>query len=325
MTKSDERFNRVLAWAEARRPSDAGINPWAVTVRLVRNTVDDRVAGLAAEMSFWALLSMLPLMVTIAALMGYAERWVGSSELEQGRAVVVGALSVVFSRELINEVVNPFVGSLLTNGRGGIAATTLIVGLYLASRVFTATIRSLDLAYRVEERRGLVMQRLLAIALATGFVIVVVATLMVMVVGPLLGSGQSVADWMGLGVVFQALWTVARWPFLLLTMVAFLAAVYLWGPNVENSFRSCLPGAVLGVVTWTLASLGLRYYLAAGGGGTPAITTEDQAVALVGRVVGVLVAMLLWTYITGFAILLGGELNAELERSRGRRSSAPAT
>ena len=310
-------YTRVLSWAE-RKDADSGrINHLAVTVRLIRNTVDDRVAGLSAEMAFWALLSLLPLLVTIAALLGYAEDVIGAEKLERGREAIVSGLSVVFSAELTDEIVNPFVSGMLREGRGGIALTTLIVGLYLASRVFTATIRALDLAYRVEERRNLVSQRLVAVGLAVGFVVVVAATLVIMVVGPLLGTGQSFAEWMGLGRVFQLTWLLARWPFLIAAMVLFLAAVYLYGPNVENSLRSCIPGAILGVVTWSLASIGLRYYLAAGGGGTPAFSSEDQAVALVGRVIGALVAVLLWTYVTAFAILFGGELNAELERSRG--------
>lgn len=310
-------YTRVLAWAERSRADTGDRNHLAVAVRVVRNTIEDRIAGLAAEMAFWALLSLLPLLVTIAALLGYAESVIGRSQLDQGRSAIVGALAVVFSPEVTSEVVNPFLTGMLREGRGGIALTTLVVGLYLASRVFTATIRALDLAYRVEERRGVVAQRFIALGLAAGFVLVVAATLVVMVVGPLLGTGQNLADWMGLGRAFQVAWMIARWPFLLAAMVMFLAAVYLWGPNVDNTLRSCLPGAVLGVITWSLASLGLRYYLAAGGGGTPAFSSEDQAVALVGRVVGAMIAILLWTYVTGFAILLGGELNAELERTHG--------
>lgn len=315
---SEERYQRLLAWASRRHANRPHVNGWAVTIRVVRNSVEDRVSGLAAEMAFWALLSLLPLVVTISALLGYAQRWIGPAQLERGRDAVVDAMSVVFSAELIADVVDPFITGLLRDRRGGIALTTLVVGLYLASRVFTATIRSLDLAYRVEERRGLVMQRLVALALAAGFVIVVVVTLLVMVIGPLLGGGVSTAEWLGQGPTFRAIWSLARWPFLLLTMVLFLAAVYLYGPNVRNTFRNCLPGALLGVATWTLASLALRFYLAAGGGGTPPLGEIDQSIAVVARIIGTMVAALLWTYVTGFAILLGGELNAELDRTRGR-------
>ena len=307
---------RICAWAEQRRTRIAGHNPWVVALNIVRNSVQDRIGGLAAEMAFWALLSMLPMLVTIAALLGYVGDIVGDERLQAGQNALVGAASVVFSSELTAEVVRPFIGGMLREGRGGVAVTGLVVALWLASRVFTATIRALDLAYRVEERRGLVMQRLIALALSTGFIVVVVLGLLLVVIGPLLGSGQDVADRLGFGPVFQFAWLVLRWPFLISLMVIFLGAVYLVAPNVDNRLRDCLPGAFLGVVTWLLASVALRVYLSAGGAETVTLTMEDQAVALVGRVIGTMIAALLWTFVTGLAILLGGELNAELERVR---------
>ena len=307
-------YERALAWAQQRRHRPGGRNYAVVAVEVVRNTVADRLAGLAAEMAFWALLSLLPLLVTIASLLGYAGRLIGPDRIARGETAIVSALSVVFSPDVIIDVVKPFIAGLLRQGRGGVALTGLLVSLYLASRVFTATIRALDLAYQVPERRGLLSQRLIAMAMAIAFVVVGVMTLLVTVVGPLLGSGQMLADRVGAGGLFQTLWTLLRWPFLLSAMVLFLSAVYLWGPNVVNSFRQCLPGAILGVAAWTLASLGLRLYLAWGGGDSPVTASDDEAVALVGRVVGTLIAILLWTFLTGLAILLGGELNAELAR-----------
>lgn len=309
-----ERYDRATRWAHRRQAEKGRRSRLVTAVNVVRNMVEDRVAGLAAEMAFWALLSIVPLLVSIAALMGYAESLVGAERLEGGRAVVVEAVSVIFSRELTVDVVDPFVRGMLTEPRGGIAITSLLVGLYLASRVFTATIRALDLAYRVPERRGAVAQRILAMALAVGFVVVAVATIIVVVVGPLLGGGQVLAEQLGADTPFRLAWSVGRWIVLFGVTVWFLAAVYRYGPNVENTWRESLPGALLAVATWTSASLALRLYLAAGGGGTPAISTEDQAVALVARVVGAVVAVLLWMFVTGFAILAGGELNAELAR-----------
>ncbi len=305
-------YDRALAWATRREHCIRGRNPWVVAVDVIRHSVEDRVAGLAAEMAFWALLSFFPLVVTTTALLGYAERIAGPDELAAGRDAIVAALAVVFSAELTRDVVEPFITGLLTGERGGVAVAGLAVALYLASRVFTATIRSLDLAYRVPERRGIVAQRLIAIAFAIGFVVVAVASLLLMVVGPLFGSGQRLADRLGFGNTFAVAWSVFRWPMLLVIMILFLSFVYRYGPNVDNRFRHCLPGALLGVTLWTLASLGLRLYLAAGGSGTTMIDFDDEAVALVGRAVGTLLAMMLWVFVTGFAILVGGELNAEV-------------
>ena len=305
-------YSRALAWAERRDVCIRGRNPWIVAVDVTRHSVQDRVAGLAAEMAFWALLSFFPLVVTLTALLGYTESIVGPEQLDRGRDAIVAALALVFSGELTREVVSPFIGGLLSNERGGVALVGLLVALYLASRVFTATIRSLDLAYRVPERRGIVAQRLTAVAFAVGFVVVIVASLLLMVVGPLFGTGQALASRLGVGTTFAVMWSVFRWPVLLVIMVAFLSVVYRYGPSVENSFRHCLPGALLGVTIWTLASLGLRLYLAAGGSGVTMIDVDNEAVAVVARAVGTVLAMMLWVFVTGFAILVGGELNAEI-------------
>lgn len=321
-------YDRALAWATRRETCIRGRNPWIVAVDVIRHSVEDRVAGLAAEMAFWALLSFFPLVVTITALLGYAERFTGPEELAAGRDAIVAALGVVFSGDLTRDVIGPFITGLLSRESGGVALAGLVVSLYLASRVFTATIRSLDLAYRVPERRGIVIQRLLAVAFAIGFVVVAVLSVLLMVVGPLFGTGQALATRLGLGNTFAVMWSVFRWPVLLAIMVGFLACVYRYGPNVANRFRHCLPGALLGVTLWTLASLGLRLYLQAGGSGATMIDFDDEAVALVSRAVGTLLAMMLWVFVTGFAILVGGELNAEISpfanQRRGGIVRAPA-
>ncbi len=306
--------DRVLEWAEARSLRVGSINPFVLGVRLVEQTVNDRVSGLAAEMAFWALLSLVPLLVTFGATMGYLEDLLGADTVLRGANAVIRGLAVIFSPRLTNQVLAPFLRALLTQERGGLALGGALVTLYLASRVFSATIRSLDTAYGVTERRGLVIQRLLSIGLAAGFIVVVVLTLLLMVVGPLLGTGQTLADRFGLGGLFQALWGIGRWPLLVGIVIAFLTCVYRLCPNVNFGWRACLPGAVLGVALWILASVGFRVYLAAGGGDSVLADTQDVAVALVGRVIGTLVATIVWTYLTGFAILVGGELNAELCR-----------
>ena len=305
-------FERARAWARAREARIGRHNPWEVAYHVVRNSIEDRVTGLAAEMAFFALLSLVPLFVTIGAALGYLERFVGAEGIDQAEALIVRGLGVVFSPRVTAEIITPFTQALLNQQRGGLALGALAVTLFLASRVFTATIRSLDLAYGVPERRGAVAQRLLALGLSLGFVVVVVATLAFMVVGPLLGSGQTLASRFGLGDAFRIAWGAGRWPTVVVITVGFLSCVYHFGPNLTTRWRHSLPGAILGLVLWLLASLCLRLYLAYGPGDAAALVAEDQAVQVVARSLGAVVATVLWTYLTGLAILVGGELNAHM-------------
>ena len=303
----------MVRWASRRRLRVGGRNPYMVALRTFDEIVADRVTGLAAEMAFFALLSFAPLLVTLGAALGYAERVVDPAQVSKGEQIVIRIVGSVFSPETTDNVLAPLVRGLLHSERGGVAITGLVVTLYLASRVFTATIRALDLAYGVQERRGTLRQRLLAVGFAAGFVLAVAATLGVLVVGPLLGVGRAVAGAMDADSAFSAFWAVGRWPVVIGLVVTFLTSVYRFGPNVRHTWVQCLPGAILGVALWLLVSLGLRLYLEAGGGST-GLRSDDQAVALLGNAVGAIVAGVLWVYLTSIVILVGGELNAELRR-----------
>lgn len=312
--------DRALTWARARPERVAGYNPWEVLVLLWQESGEDRVTGLAAEMAFFALLSLVPLLVAVGAGLGYLERLIGAEQIAEVEATVINALAVVFSPELTREVMAPFVQGLLAQERTGLALGGLAVTFYLSSRVFTATIRALDLAYDVHDRRGLFAQRGLALLFSLAAVVAFVFMLGFLVVGPLLGGGRALAERLGLGEVFAFLWAAGRWPLLFAGVVGFLVLLYRFGPQVDNRWRDCVPGAVLGVALWMLASLGFRLYLEAGGGPqTPQFGEEEEVLRAAGRLVGAVVATVLWIYLSGLSILVGGELNAELDLLRDDR------
>jgi membrane protein len=318
---SDLVGERAEAWAADRSARVGRCNPWEIGIRTIRASLEDRVSGLAAEMAFFALLSLLPALVAIGAALGFLERVLGPEVVEQGRGAAIEALGAVFSPQVTAEVLQPLVDGLLDADRGGIALTGLIGALWLASRVFTAAIRALDLAYNVEERRGVIVQRLLAVLFAIGAVAVVALTLVMAVVGPLFGTAAEIAGTLGLGQAFALVWGLLRWPVIFAVAVGFFTAVYLFGPNVRNRVRECLPGALLGVSLWLLVTVGFRLYLATvGAPGDAFLSEEDETVALLGQAVGAIVAAILWTYLSSVALLVGGELNSEITKAR---SAAP--
>lgn len=315
---TEELTRRVQEWAETRETTVAGRNPWRVVVETVRSVVADRVTGLAAEMAFFALLSFVPLVVAVGASLGWLELVVGRDALSRGRDAVISGLGTVFRPDTTDAVLRPLVEGLLAQQRGGVALSSVAVALWLASRVFTATIRALDLAYNVEEQRGLVVRRLLALLFALGAVLTVAITLLFIVLGPMLGAAGDLAERIGVGGLFGGAWALARWPVVLVVAAAFFAAVYRFGPNVRNTWRDCLPGAVLAVILWLLVSIGFRVYLATAGSPVGRFEAGEEAAALLG-VIGALAAAMLWTYLTSVALLVGGELNSVLARDGARR------
>jgi membrane protein len=309
---------RAERWARRRPGRTGGLNPWVLALGTLRSAQRDRVSGLAAEMAFFALLSLIPAVVALGAGLSLLERIVDPAAVARARLGAIEASAAVFTPQVRDDVIEPLVEGLFEGQRGGVALSGLLVALYLASRVFTATIRALDLAYGVEDRRGVLQQRGLAVLFAVGAVVVVALTLVLAVVGPLLGTGQDIAAALRLGDFFAAVWRSARWPTLLLIAVGFFATVYRFGPHIENRWWDCLPGAVLGVGLWLAASAGFRVYL--GTVGTPGsqFTAGDDALGVLGQAVGAVVAAVVWTFLSGFSLLIGGELNSEISRARGK-------
>jgi membrane protein len=308
---------RALAWARRRRERVRGYNPWEIAVHTVRAAVDHRLTGHAAEMSFFALLTLVPSTVAVGAALGFLERFVGPQQIARGQDEAIAALRLLMSPRLTDEVIAPFVRAQLSQQRGGVALGGLVLTWWLSSHLFASTSHALDRAYGVKDRRPTLTQRFIALGFALGSVVVVALTLGVLVVGPL-GGGPDIAERLGLGRAVALAWSLARWPALLLILIGFLICLHRFSPNTEHSWKDCMPGAALGVILWVVAAAGFRIYLGLGGGVTRGLALQDQTVAVIGRAVGAVVATVLWTYFSSMAILIGGELNAELARVRRR-------
>src|SRR5690606_4773274 len=184
----------------ARQPRRIrGRNPAAVALHVVRRFVDVRVTGLAAEMTYYTLLSLVPLTTALGAGLGALEGLVGAERVTEIEEALVDGVEALLSEELSADVAAPLVRELLREQRTGVAIGGLLVALWLAGRVFRAAIRALDDAYEVEERRTLLQQWGLSLAFLLGGIVVGILSLAMFVIGPLLGGGRRVAEWAGFG------------------------------------------------------------------------------------------------------------------------------
>jgi membrane protein len=305
---------RVGRWVQ-RHPLRIGETSLSLLlVHAAGRFLEVRVMGLAAEMTYYALLSLFPLTGALGASLGFMERFIGSAQVEEVEATVIRALDAVFSPQMTAEVVAPLVEGLLQQERAGFAIGGFVLSLFFASRYFRSVISSLDLAYSVEERRGTVAIWTLGLAYALGAVLTAMIILSMVVIGPLLGGGRVIAAWFGLGTAFEAGWAIARWPVVFLVAAGFLTLIYRFGPNVRNTWRESLPGALFGMLALVLVAVGFRFYIEATGLQSPAIDDADAAVALALHLVGALMAALLWLWLSSMVILTGGVLNAEVSR-----------
>ncbi|HKQ00156.1 MAG TPA: YihY/virulence factor BrkB family protein [Actinomycetes bacterium] len=312
--------DRVLAWA-ARRPERVfGYNPWQLGAHVLRTALRHRVTGPAAEMSFFAMLTLVPLTVAVGAALGQIQRFVGPEKIARGQDAAISLVRVVISPRLTDGVVDPFVRAQLSQQKGGAALGGLLLTWWLAGRLFAATSRALDTAYEERHRRLSVHQRLIALGFAFGSVVVVVMTLGILVDAPFLDEHRTLAAQVGVSQALVTAWYLGRWPVVLFVLGVFLLCLYRFAPSVQHAWRHLVPGAVLGVVLWILAAVAFRVYLAFGSGAPTGVVVNDAKVVIIGQAVGAVVATVLWTYFSSVAILVGNELNAELARMRAHDS-----
>ena len=316
MASSSNLFDRTEALARRRPVGPGWLNLFLLAVRSGRRFADVRVTGLAAEMTYYALISLLPLITALGAALGFLQRFIGQERVDEIESAFVSMLGRVFDEELAGDILAPMTENLLRQERAGLALGSLAVALWLAGRMFRAAIRALDDAYAVSDRRGIAALWGLGTGLSLGAVLTVLVVLSMVVIGPLLGGGQRLAEWLGLGQAFEVLWAVARWPVVGVICGIFLLILYRYGPNVDNTWRDCLPGAVVGTVALVAVAVGFQVYLSVAGPTVPEVEEAGEAVGVAGRMLGAVLAGVLWMWLSSIVVLSGGVLNAELRRMR---------
>ena len=268
-----------------------------------------RVTGLAAEVAFYAVLSVFPAILALAAALGWIDALIGEDAATRVREGLISAID-----DALGSDAGPVVAAveaLFEEPSAGLFGVGVVLAVYTASRGFNALIRALDVVYEVPETRGLVKTRALALLLAGGSLLVGAVILAMVVLGPLFGAGARLADQAGAGEVFEVLWTWVRPPILALALTAWAATMFHLAPNHTTPWHRDLPGAVVTMVLWLVGAAGFRVYLE---------LASDDTNALLGALGGAL-TLLLWLYVMGLALLLGAEVNTLLARRRRRRAA----
>lgn len=272
---------------------------WELSVRTVRDALEDRVPGLAAEAAFFALLSLPPLLLVIVG--GFATVAQGSTgELQQ---FILGFAGRFLSSKTMGDFVVPFVSDLIDSGGRGVLSLGIVTGVWAASRATHVYLEAIRIAYDIDEPRPTWRRRLLAVGLTVGGIAVSLVLLPALLLGDEL---IRLVDFVLPRVLQQTtlqLIDLLFWPTVVTVALGLLATVYHLGVPHDTPWRRDVPGAVLALALWLAGSAGLRYYVGA--------TFRDDPVY------GVLAAplvVLLWLYVTALAVLLGAEVNAEIEK-----------
>lgn len=270
---------------------------------LIREWREDRVPDLAAQVAFYAVLSLFPAMLAFTASMSALDAIVGADLADRTEARVVEFLTSVLTEDAAETI--DAVAEVFTDQRTGLLTISLLAAVWTTTRAFAALIRALDVVYDLDDHRSWLSTRMTAVALALGSVVAGSVMVAVVIVGPLLGTGVELADRFGFGSQFAVLWDLLRLPVAFALLVGFAATIFHVAPDHRTPWRNDLPGALATTVLWVVFSAGLRVYLAAASAGN----------AVYGTLGGILL-VLLWFWLLALAVMIGGQLNATLWQRR---------
>jgi membrane protein len=257
------------------------------------NVVRNHTLQMAAALAYYFVLSLFPALIFLSAVVAYlpVPNLFNRALALLARFLPADAMGLV--QRVLADVISPNKGTFLSLG--------ILGTLWAASGGFAAMIEALNIAYDVRDDRPFWKTRPLAVGLAFLTGALVLIALSVMVVGP--RFGQWLAGKVHLSGLFVVLWPFIHWTIAIGFTILAVEALYFLAPNVKQRFRATLPGAVVSVGCWITLSYLLGLYFRHFGNFNKTYGTLGAAVAL-----------MVWLYWTGFAMLVGAELNEELAK-----------
>jgi len=248
---------------------------------------DDRATGLAAEQAYYYMLALFPLLILLLSILPYLH-------IEPQKAI-----------EFINnflpsestEVLEENIVTIFSERNGGLLTVGILGTIWSASNGMNAFIHAMNIAFDVEETRNFIKARLLSIVLTLGLIIAFIVVLVL----PVFGSTiiNMIEYVVPLSESFESLINLLRWIVALAVLVIVLTTLYRFAPNKQYPFKQVIPGAVAATIIWLVISLGFSFY----------VSNFGNYSATYGSLGGVIILML-WLYLTGLTLVIGGEINA---------------
>jgi membrane protein len=271
---------------------------WAVLKRTVKEFQDDNITDWAAALTYYSVLSLFPALLVLVAMLGLA----GGQRTIDSMLGVISQLGPASAVDTFRPTIEGVVKS--KGGAGALFGVGLLGAIWSASGYIGAFFRAANSIWEIDEGRGPVKLIPLRLGVTILMLVLVAAVVLALVIsGPV---AEAVGNVVGLGDQAVTVWSIAKWPVILLVVSGLVAFLFYVAPNARlPGFRWVTPGGLLAVVLAIVASAGFGVYVANFGSYN----------ATYGALGGVIV-FLLWLWIINNALLLGSELDAELERSR---------
>ncbi|MEI5528175.1 YihY/virulence factor BrkB family protein [Streptomyces brasiliscabiei] len=265
----------------------------------------DELTDRAAALTYYSILALFPALLALVSLLGVVGQSATQAVLDNIEKLAPGA-----AQDILRDAVQQM------QGKGGLGSVMAIVGLVLAvwsaSGYVAAFIRSANAVYDVPEGRP--VWKVLPVRVGVTVALMVMAVISALIVVFTGGLARQVGTALGVGDTALTVWSIAKWPVLVVLVTLMIAVLYWATPNARvRGFRWITPGSFLALLIWMIASAGFAVYVANFGSYNKTY----------GTLAGVII-FLVWLWITNLAILLGLEFDAELARQRAVAGGHPA-
>jgi membrane protein len=270
-----------------------GVSPVELAKRTFHETVDDDCVGVAAQLAFYFALALFPALLFIVALASYLPFDVVVD--------VVAALAPIAPPEVL-QIIRTQLESIVSGEQTSLLTLGILGAIWSSSGAMTSILSALNRAYDIPETRPWWKVRLTAIALTIALVLFVLLAFTLIVAGP--DFGHWLTSWFGLSRAFDAAWPYLRWPLIFAFATTGISIVFYYAPDADQEWVWITPGSILTTVLWVVFSMAFRLY----------VTQVGDYAATYGALAGAAI-LLLWLYMSGLALLIGGELNSEIEHA----------
>ena len=262
--------------------------------RTVKEASNDNCLGMAAQLAYYFFFALFPALLFLIAIASYFP-------LETLIDDMFAMLGGIAPAEVLT-IITDQIRKISEGDQGGLLTLGVLLALWSSSAAMTSIIDTVNRAYDIDEGRPWWKVRVTAIGLTVGVALFILVSFALILMGPTVA--QWIADRTPLGNVFVWTWTVLQWPLVFLLVSTAFGIVYYFAPDADQDWVWLTPGSISATLLWLAASLGFKLY----------ITNLANYTETYGAIGGVMV-LLLWFYISGLVLLMGAEMNAEIEHA----------
>jgi membrane protein len=274
---------------------------WRLAIATVRICLRYRVTGMAAEAGFFALVSLPPLLLGLVGSVGFIGKVIGADVVADLREQLRQLALTFFTQDSVSSVILPTFDRVVGAGRADIVSIGFLLSLWSGSRALNVYVDTISIMYGLGGHRGIIRTR------ALSFSLYVVTMLAGMVVIPLVLIGPSVLGELLTSMDLDVLASLGSsslfyWPVVTLVAVFGLSTLYHIATPVRSPWRRDVPGALLALGIWVVASFVLRWVIGQSVGG-----------ASIYGPLATPIVVLIWLYFLAIAVLIGAALNAAID------------